>query len=306
MPIKIPTNSPAEKILTDEGVELIESEAALRQDIRPLRILLFNLMPMKLATEVQIARLLSHTPLQVELKLLTTDSYTPQNTSPEHLQAFYATLNEIRDEKFDGMIVTGAPVEQLPFEDVRYWREFLEILEWSKHNVFRRLHLCWAGQAALWAEYGIEKVVLDEKVFGLFEQRIMTEKHPILRGFPDLFVTPASRYSEVRPEDIEACEELEILVGSESSGVCMVGNRRSGDIYMFNHLEYDTDTLKLEYLRDLQQAPDVGLPHNYFVDDDSNTTGPNVWRPLAYLMFSNWTYWIYEDVPHDLKDIAPR
>ncbi|CAE7502611.1 metAA [Symbiodinium necroappetens] len=301
MPIKIPANSPAERILGEEGVELIETEVALRQDIRPLRILLLNLMPIKIATEVQIARLLSHTPMQVELGLLTTSSYTPHNTSREYLQTFYRTLDEVRDEHFDGLIVTGAPVERLPFEAVEYWSELLDILAWAKTNVFRRLYLCWGAQAALWAQFGIEKLLFEEKLFGLYEQEVLTPRHPVLRGFPDVFQVPVSRYSGVRRADIQAHPELELLIDSAESGPCMVGHRATGDLYMFNHLEYDTRTLHDEYQRDLDREAGIAPPRNYFADPDLSRPRPNVWRPLAYLLFSNWNYWLYEDTPHDLS-----
>ncbi|RDD61150.1 homoserine O-succinyltransferase [Ferruginivarius sediminum] len=306
MPIKIPANSPAERILNDEGVELIETEVALRQDIRPLRILLLNLMPIKVATEVQIARLLSHTPMQVELTWLTTRSYTPHNTSREYLEAFYRTLDDVRDEHFDALIVTGAPVERLPFEEVEYWQELLEILDWSERHVFRRLHLCWGAQAALWREFGIDKLLFDEKLFGVFEHRVVAPRHRVLRGFPDVLMVPVSRYSGVRREDIEARDELEILIDSDEAGVCMVGHRKTGDIYMLNHLEYDTHTLKEEYERDLEREPRIAPPRNYFADDGPTTPRPNVWRPLAYLLFSNWNYLLYEDSPYDLTSLSRK
>jgi homoserine O-succinyltransferase len=302
VPIKIPDNSPAEQILSNEGVELIYSGVALRQDIRPLRILLFNLMPIKIATEVQIARLLSHTPLQIELTLLTTSSYAPTHTSAEYLGTFYRTLEEIQTTRFDGMIVTGAPVEHLPFEAVTYWNEFQEIFAWSKGHVFRRFCLCWGAQAALFSEYGIDKVLVPKKLFGVFEQHVLDPKSPLLRGFPERFPTPVSRYAIVPPGTVGQHRDLNVLVDAFETGPCLIESRSTGDVYMLNHLEYDTDTLEQEYLRDMSMGQYIEGPTNYFEDDAAKRTPRNTWRPFGYLLFSNWIYLLYRDTPFDLSN----
>ncbi|HSK38407.1 MAG TPA: homoserine O-succinyltransferase, partial [Arenibaculum sp.] len=298
MPIKIPDNSPAELILKDEGVDIIRDRVALRQDIRPLRILLLNLMPTKVNTEVQIARLLSHTPLQVELSLLTTASYRPTNTSAEYLQAFYRTLDEVRSRRFDAMVVTGAPVERLDFEEVDYWQELLEIFDWAKTNVFRRFHICWGAQAALHAEYAIDKEPLPEKLFGVYEQIVREPRAKLLRGFPDRFPTPVSRYTSVSRAAVEAQPDLRILVDSHETGVCLMDNVSRGDVYILNHVEYDAETLRDEYMRDLIREPGIRAPLNYFENDDPEGAPRNAWRPFGYLLFSNWIYMLYEDTPY--------
>lgn len=303
MPIKIPDNSPAERILQDEGVELIRTNLALRQDIRPMRVLLLNLMPSKISTEVQLARLLSHTPLQVELTLLTTASYAPKHTKPKHLQQFYHVHKDIEDQFFDSLVITGSPVEQLPFDQVAYWDELREILDWSRTNVFRRLHLCWAAQAGLYLQHGIEKRVLSEKVFGVFPQKVLATRDLLMRGFPDQFWCPVSRYADVAPEDIHANPNLDMLAESEESGVCAVADRNGRDVYMLNHLEYDTETLRGEYYRDRDAGLATGIPRNYFPNDDPSQPPINSWRPYAYLFFSNWMYKLYEDTPFDLQKL---
>ncbi|MBK1697416.1 homoserine O-succinyltransferase [Rhodovibrio salinarum] len=304
MPIKIPDNSPAERILEDEGIELIRTNLALRQDIRPMRVLLLNLMPSKISTEVQLARLLSHTPLQVELTLLTTASYAPKHTKPEHLKQFYNVHKDVADQYFDALVITGSPVEQLPFENVDYWSELREILEWSSSNVFRRLHLCWAAQAGLYLQHGIDKRVFPEKLFGVFPQQVLANRELLLRGFPDRFWCPVSRYADVAREDILASPDLDILADSEESGVCLVADRQGRDVYMLNHLEYDTETLGMEYHRDRNAGRATGVPKNYFPNDDPNQPPINSWRPFAYLFFSNWMYKLYEDTPFDLQELA--
>lgn len=303
MPIKIPDNSPAERILEDEGVELIRTNLALRQDIRPMRILLLNLMPAKISTEVQLARLLSHTPLQVELTLLTTASYAPKHTKPEYLQQFYHVHPDIADQFFDALVITGSPVEHMAFEDVGYWDELRTILAWSETNVFRRLHLCWAGQAALYIQHGIEKEVHRDKTFGVFPQRVLASDQMVLRGFPDEFWCPVSRYADVPRQAVLDHPELRLLAESDESGVCLVGHRSGRDLYMLNHLEYDTDTLAGEYHRDCEAGLPTPVPRNYFPGDDPDQPPVNRWRPFAYLFFTNWMYKLYEDTPFDLQEL---
>lgn len=303
MPIKIPDRSPSARLLESEGVELIGSNLAARQDIRPMRVLLLNLMPTKIQTEVQLARLLSHTPLQVELSLLTTRSYQPTTTAAEYMKEFYCTLPEIEGERFDGMIITGAPVERMPFEAVGYWRELCEILSWARRRVFRRFHLCWGAQAALYAEYGIDKETYAKKLSGIFEQRVRAPHSPLLRGFPETFPAPVSRYTGVERKAVEAAADLAILADSPESGICLIENKRR-DVYMLNHLEYDTETLHDEYLRDLGKEQATGIPTNYFEGDDPSRSPLNRWRPYGYLLFSNWIYQLYRDTPYDLSDLA--
>ncbi|GLS22161.1 homoserine O-succinyltransferase [Labrys miyagiensis] len=306
MPIKVPDRSPAEAALQQEGVEVIPDATALRQDIRPLRILLLNLMPTKIATEVQIARLLSHTPLQIELSLLTTATYQPRNTPFEHLKAFYRTLDEVKDERFDGMIVTGAPVETLPFEKVDYWTELKEILAWSRTNVFRRFGICWGGQALLYAAYGVEKIQYPEKLFGVFEQRVQAPRSELMRGFPDSFPTPVSRWTGVDPRGIAAKPELRVLADSPQTGIGLVEHVPTGDVFCFNHLEYDTETLRNEFTRDVSLNPTTALPHNYFPGNSAAADPANTWRAYGYLMFMNWITTLYRDTLYDLSALSPR
>ncbi len=244
MPIKIPYDLPARPVLEKEGVEIIDSDAALRQDIRPLRFLLLNLMPKKVQTEIQLARLLSHTPLQVDLTLLTTSTYTPTNINPSHLKTFYKTHQEIVNEKFDGLVITGAPVERMEFEAVDYWAELCEIFEWSRSNVTRSLNICWGAQAALYHEFGIPKYELPHKAFGVFEQNVVAQGTRTLLGFPDRFPMPVSRHTETRRSDVEPHKKLTILIESEVSGVAVIEHGERGDLYIFNHFEYDLDTLR--------------------------------------------------------------
>ncbi|HXZ00770.1 MAG TPA: homoserine O-succinyltransferase [Stellaceae bacterium] len=304
MPIKISDRSPTIRILETEGIELIGRKTAARQDIRPMHVLLLNLMPMKMKTEVQIARLLSHTPLQVELSLLTTESYQPTTTSSDYMREFYRTISDVRDDWFDGMIVTGAPVERMPFEAVDYWAELCHIFAWARRRVFRRFHLCWGAQAALYAEYGVPKEAYRDKLFGVFEQRVLAPRSALLRGFTDSFMAPVSRYTGVPRAGVEKVAELEILAESDESGICLMENSR-GDVYMLNHLEYDTETLHDEYVRDLRAEKTISPPKNYFENDDVTRQAVNRWRPYGYLLFSNWMYQLYEDVPYDLRDL-PR
>ncbi len=304
MPIKIPDDLPARRVLEDEGVALIKHQHAVRQDIRPLRILLLNLMPKKVQTEIQLARLLSHTPLQLELTLLTTSTYTPMNTSPAHLKAFYSTHDEIKNEKFDGLVITGAPVERMPFEDVDYWRELCDIFDWARGNVTRLLNICWGAQASLYHEFGVPKYDLAEKAFGVFEQDVVTRSPRLLGGFPERFPMPVSRHTETHAADIGRHPELRILIQSEQSGLAAIEHVERGDLYVFNHFEYDSDTLRQEYERDVKAGEEIQLPANYFPDDDPTCEPANRWRPYGYLIFSNWISTLYQDTPYDLAEIG--
>lgn len=304
VPINIPDDLPAREVLENEGIEVMREYDAVRQDIRPLRILLMNLMPKKIETEIQIARVLSHTPLQVDLTLLTTASYTPSNTSQQHLSAFYKTLDQVRGQKFDGLIITGAPVERIPFEDVDYWSELCEVFDWADANVFRRFHICWGAQAALYHRFGIPKYDYDGKISGVFTQDVLAPNSRLLGGFPASFPCPVSRYTTVRGEDIEAVPQLQILAASEVSGPCFVLDQDSGDVYSFNHPEYDADTLLQEYLRDIKAEPDAAVPANYFPNDDPSATPINAWRPYGYLLFGNWMSELYRDTPFEMDKIG--
>ncbi len=306
MPIKVPDRSPAQAALHREGVEVIPDATALKQDIRPLQILLLNLMPTKVATEVQIARLLSHTPLQIELSLLTTATYQPRNTPLEHLKAFYRTLGELDGRRFDGLIVTGAPVETLPFEQVGYWSELSDILAWSRANVFRRLGICWGGQALLYAEHGVGKIQHATKLFGVFEQRVRAPRSDLMRGFPDAFPCPVSRWTGIDPDDIARRPDLRVLADSPHTGIGLVEHVPTGDVFSLNHLEYDTETLRNEYARDAALDRAAALPCNYFPGDSPAVDPANTWRPYGYLMFWNWITTLYRDTPFDLADLAPR
>lgn len=304
MPIKIPNDLPARKTLEAEGVEVIKESDAIRQDIRPLRIAMLNLMPDKIRTEAQIARVVGSTPLQVEMTLLNTVSYKSRNTPESHLIDFYKTWDQVKHEKFDGLIVTGAPIETLPFEEVDYWDELTAILDWSQTNVFRSFHLCWGAQAALYHFHGVPKYLLGHKKFGIFRHHIVTPGSGLVRGFNDEFSIPVSRHTEVRREDIPDTPGLRILAESPEAGLCLMEDRDHRAVYMFNHLEYDADTLQREYERDVAEGAEIDVPHNYFPDDDPSQTPINQWRAYAHLLFWNWIYEIYENTPYDINQIG--
>ena len=304
MPIKIPNSLPAAKTLADENIFVMNETRALTQDIRPLRILILNLMPTKVATETQLARLLGNTPLQVEIELIHTVSYESKNTSQEHLLSFYKTFDEVKSERFDGMIITGAPVEHLEFEEVEYWDELCEIFEWTKTHVHSTFHICWGAQAGLYYHFGVKKIPLPEKMFGVFPHRV-EYKNPILfRGFDDIFYAPHSRNSTVERADVEGVPELKILASSDEAGIyaCMTNEGRQ--IFITGHSEYEADTLAKEYFRDRDKGIDIKVPKNYFPNDDPNNA-PNVsWRAHANLLFSNWlNYFVYQTTPYDVEDI---
>lgn len=304
MPIKVPDNLPAAEILSNENIFIMHEERAVHQDIRPLRIALLNLMPTKIATEIQILRLLGNTPLQVEMVFLHPESYTSKNTPQEYLIRFYNTFREVKGEKFDGLIITGAPVEQMEFEEVAYWEELKEIMDWSVHNVFSTLHICWGAQAGLYHHYGIPKYPLEKKMFGVFPHTVTKMNVKLLRGFDDEFYVPVSRHTEVRRENIEKVPELEILSESKESGVYLVTAKNGRQIFVTGHAEYDPMTLKWEYERDLEKGLDIDIPKNYFPGDDPNQSPKVNWRSHANLLFSNWlNYYVYQETPYDLNEI---
>ncbi|MFW5984814.1 MAG: homoserine O-acetyltransferase MetA [Halanaerobiaceae bacterium] len=304
MPIKIPNDLPAAETLKNENIFVMPEERALRQDIRALKILFLNLMPTKIVTETQILRLLSNSPLQVDVELLHPATHESKNTSEAHLIKFYKTFNEIKDKKYDGLIITGAPVELLEFQQVDYWDELKKIMEWSVHNVFSTLHICWGAQAGLFYHYGIEKYPMSEKLSGIFRHKICSKHKKLLRGFDDEFYAPHSRFTKTRKEDIVNHKELELLSESEKAGVYIVGRKDSRQIFITGHSEYDALTLKREYIRDLNQGKDISIPENYFPDDDPEKEPLVKWRGHANLLFGNWlNYCVYQETPYDLSKI---
>ncbi|MFD0697498.1 homoserine O-succinyltransferase [Paenibacillus sp. GCM10027628] len=304
MPIKIPDNLPAKEILNQENIFTMDESVAYHQDIRPLRIALLNLMPTKETTETQLLRLIGNTPLQVEFVLLHPKTHTSKNTSAEHLELFYKTFEDIKDEKLDGMIITGAPVEQMEFEDVNYWEELTQILNWSKENVTSTLHICWAAQAGLYHHFGVPKYALDNKMFGVFPHTVGIPNTKLLRGFDEVFFVPQSRHTEVRREDIERCPELEILSESEEAGVYIAATRDGKHIFVTGHSEYDACSLKWEYDRDVNKGLEIAIPKNYYPNDDPSRQPYNTWRAHANLLFSNWlNYYVYQETPFDLSAV---
>lgn len=304
MPIKIPDNLPAVKTLTDENIFVMTENRAMTQDIRPLRILILNLMPKKIETETQLARLLGNTPLQVEMELIHTRSHQSKNVAEDHLLAFYKTFDEIKNQKFDGMIITGAPVEHLAFEEVEYWQELTEIMEWSKTHVHSTFHICWASQAGLYYHYGIQKQQLDEKLFGVFSHKVEYKKSILFRGFDDEFMVPQSRHTTVLREDIEKVSGLKILASSEKAGVYAVSSKNGRQIFITGHSEYDPETLNNEYVRDISQGKNIKPPENYFPNDDPTKPPMVSWRAHANLLYSNWlNYFVYQSTPYDIQKV---
>lgn len=304
MPIKIPNLLPATQVLLHENIFVMTETRAMTQDIRPLKILMLNLMPQKIVTETQIARLIGNTPLQVELELLQTATHRSTHTSAEHMLAFYKTFEEIRHKKYDGMIITGAPVEQMAFEEVDYWEELCTIMEWSKTHVTSTFHICWGAQAGLYYHYGIQKYPLEQKMFGVFEHKLDHKQSMLFRGFDDTFVVPHSRHTTCRREDIETVPELKILASSEEAGVFVCATDKGRQIFVTGHSEYDADTLKNEYFRDKNAGLPIDVPKNYFPDDD-DTKEPIVrWRSCANLLYSNWlNYFVYQSTPYNIEEI---
>lgn len=301
MPIKIPDALPAKEILLQENIFVMDESRAFSQDIRPLKIVILNLMPVKEVTETQLLRLLGNTPLQIEVGFIHPDTHQSKNTSEQHLTSFYQKFADIRDQKFDGMIITGAPIEQLPFEDVNYWDELKQIMDWSVTNVTSTLHICWGAQAGLYHHYGVPKYILEEKVFGVFPHVIFNRNVNLLRGFDDEYVVPQSRHTEVRREDIEKIAEIEILSESEESGVNIIASKDGKQIFITGHFEYDATTLKSEYQRDVDKGLAICCPMHYFLDNDPNSAPRLRWRAHANLLFSNWlNYYVYQETPYDL------
>ncbi len=304
MPIKIPSSLPARAALEQENIFVMTEDRAVTQDIRPIKIAIVNLMPTKIATEIQLLRLLGNTPLQIDITLLKAEHHVSRNTSAEHLDRFYTTFSQVRDQKFDGMIITGAPVELLPFEEVDYWKELQEIMDYSVANVFSTLYICWGAQAGLYHRYGIPKYPLPEKKFGVFPHRIMTPGLQLFRGFDDVFSVPHSRHTEIRLEDIEKVPELEVLALSPESGVCAVMAKETGEVFVTGHFEYDADTLAREYFRDVDKKLPIKVPAHYFPGDDPAKPPLVSWRAHAHLFFSNWlNYHVYQETPFELGAI---
>ncbi|MBP5245906.1 MAG: homoserine O-succinyltransferase [Clostridia bacterium] len=304
MPIKIPNDLPATETLNKENIFVITETRALTQDIRPLRILLLNLMPTKIATETQFARLLGNTPLQVKLEFLQTATHKATHTDEQHMIDFYKTFDEIKNQKYDGMVITGAPVELLDFEQVNYWDELCTIMEWSKTHVTSTVHICWAAQAALYYHYGIKKVPLPEKLFGVYKHHADYKMSILFRGFDDVFMVPQSRYTTVRRSDVESVPGLKILASSDETGVYVIATDKGRQIFVTGHPEYDTDTLKNEYLRDKNAGKNVKIPINYFTDDDETKEPVNSWRSSATLLYCNWlNYFVYQTTPYDIEQI---
>ena len=302
MPIKIPNDLPAVQTLLDENIFAMTERRAITQDIRPLKILLLNLMPKKIETETQISRILGNTPLQIELTLIRTKSHQSQNTAQEHLLAFYKTFDDVKDEKYDGMIITGAPVEMMAFEEVDYWAELCEIMEWTKSHVHSTMHICWGAQAGLYYHYGIQKHVLDAKLFGVFAHRAEHAKSMLLRGFDSEFYVPHSRHTTVNREDIEKIPELRILASSKEAGVHIVSRNGGRQFFIMGHSEYDPYTLDAEYRRDLMAGLPIEMPKNYYRNDDPNAEPVVRWRAHGSLLFINWlNYFVYQSTPYDLK-----
>lgn len=304
MPIKIPNSLPAAQTLADENIFVMTQTRAQTQDIRPLRILILNLMPTKIATETQLARLLGNTPLQVEIELMHTVSHESKNTSAEHLLSFYKTFEDVKDERFDGMIITGAPVEHLDFEDVEYWDELKRIFEWTKTHVHSTFHICWGAQAGLYYHFGIEKKLLPEKLFGVFPHTV-DYKNPILfRGFDDIFYAPHSRNSTVDFDEVKSIPELKVLASSEKAGLYACMTNGGKQIFITGHSEYEADTLAKEYFRDKDKGLDIKVPENYFPNDDPAKAPAVTWRAHANLLFSNWlNYFVYQTTPYDVDEI---
>ena len=305
MPIKIPNDLPAVQTLADENIFAMTERRAITQDIRPLRILLLNLMPKKIETETQISRILGNTPLQIELTLIRTKSHQSQNTAQEHLLAFYKTFDEVKEEKYDGMIITGAPVEMMEFEEVDYWDELCEIMEWTLTHVHSTMHICWGAQAGLYYHYGIKKHPLDKKLFGVFPHKAEHVKSMLLRGFDSEFYVPHSRHTTVKREDIEAIPELRVLASSDEAGVHIVSRNGGRQFFIMGHSEYDPMTLDAEYKRDLAAGLPIEMPVNYYRDNDPNKEPVVRWRSHGSLLFINWlNYFVYQSTPYDLKTLG--
>ncbi len=307
MPVKIPTTLPARTTLEEENIFVMDEVRAIHQDIRALRVAILNLMPTKISTETQILRLLSNSALQVEVTLLNTATHESKNTDADHLLEHYVTFDDVKDQKFDGLIITGAPVEQMPFEEVDYWKELTQIMDWSETNVESTFHICWGAQAGLYHKYRIPKYDLSRKMFGVFEHRLLNRTESLMRGFDDIFLAPHSRHTEIRREDIEKHSELQILAESDDAGVYIVSDKDGHNLYITGHSEYDPLTLKGEYDRDVNKGLPIHVPKNYYPNDDPSKM-PNVrWRGHANLLYANWlNYYVYQSTPFDPNEIPKR
>ena len=303
MPITLPKNLPAYGVLRNEGVMVMPQDAASRQDIRPIRIGLLNLMPKKIQTETQFARLIGATPLQIDFQLIRMTEHQTKNTAAEHMAAFYRPFQEVRGEKFDGLVITGAPIEHLPFEEVTYWDELTEVMDWTQTNVHSTFGVCWGGMAMAYHFHGVPKHMLDHKAFGCFRHRNLTPSSPYLRGFSDDFIIPVSRWTEMRKDEMEAAG-LKVLLGSEEVGPCLVEDAGHRALYIFNHFEYDSGTLKEEYDRDVANGTPINVPRNYYPDDDPAQAPLNRWRSHAHLLYGNWVSEMYLTTPFDMALIG--
>ena len=307
MPIRVQNDLPAKKIIENENIFMMDENRASNQDIRPLEIAILNLMPLKEATEIQMLRSLSNTPLQVNMTFLTTSSYVGKNTAKSHLDQFYLTFEDVKNKKFDGLIITGAPVEKLEFEEVAYWDELCDIMNWSKTNVTSTLHICWGAQAGIYYHYGIKKIPLNKKLFGVFQHKVYHRREPFVRGFDDVFNVPHSRYTSVLPQDIYANSDLTVLADSPEAGICIVMAEEGRQFFVFGHLEYDRVTLDEEYKRDLAKGLDIDMPLHYYPDDDPNQTPVLSWRAHCNTMYSNWlNYYVYQTTPYDVEEIGNK
>ena len=304
MPIRIPNDLPAVRTLEGENIFVMTETRAITQDIRPLKILVLNLMPKKIETETQLSRILGNTPLQVELELIHTKSHRSKNTSAEHLLAFYKTFDDVKDQNFDGMIITGAPVEQMPFEQVEYWEELCEIMEWTKTHVHSTFHICWGAQAGLYYHFGIDKKPLDKKMFGIFPHKAEYKRSMLLRGFDDVFMVPHSRHTAIDEEAVRNTKGLKVLASSEEAGIYAISTKNGKQIFITGHSEYDADTLKNEYLRDVNEGKPIEIPKNYFPGDNPKKAPLVSWRSHANLLYSNWlNYFVYQTTPYDIEKI---
>ncbi|WP_033166552.1 homoserine O-succinyltransferase [Clostridium sp. KNHs205] len=304
MPIKVQSELPAKKVLQDENIFIMDEGRAVHQDIRPLRIAILNLMPLKEDTEVQILRSLSNTPLQVDITFLSTGTYVGKNTASSHLDQFYLTFDDIKHLKFDGLIITGAPVEQMEFEEVTYWEELKTIMEWSKTNVTSTFHICWGAQAGLYYHYGIPKISLEEKLFGVYKHHVLNRKIPLIRGFDDVFYAPHSRYTTVSKEEIQKKPELTVLAESKEAGVFIVIAKDGRQVFVTGHPEYDRTTLDKEYKRDVDKGLDIDLPENYYTDGLTYVRPELTWRSHANALYTNWlNYYVYQVTPYDLDEM---
>lgn len=304
MPLKIDSDLPAKTALEKENIFVMTSERAKTQDIRPLKIAIVNLMPTKETTEVQLLRLLANTPLQVEISLVNMAGHVSKHTGKEHLDRFYISSSAVLQRKFDGMIITGAPVEQLAFEQVDYWKDLCKIMDYAKKNVFCTLYICWGAMAGLYHLYGIDKQLMDSKLSGIYKSKVLTPKDPLLRGFDDFFPVPTSRYTTIRTQDVKANKSLELLASSDVTGATIVKSKDNRSIFMTGHLEYDRDTLAKEYDRDKKKGLNPALPENYFTADNPESSPVSTWRSSAHLFYSNWlNYYVYQSTPYRLKDI---